>query len=208
MNRMNSEKANNAKANQVVLIGLLVWGVIFAWILAFSESIPFLECDQHVINHRDKLMVLTIASMTAAATLLTTTPQDNAVKQLAFLLIAVTGVVAAIVAIPARSWFLLGFLSAGMLPVASAFFYVFWCLFKRSRWAYFLLVLGAAMVWAAAFLLHADLGMSLQEKMGDSAFDALVMGLAFKGFASAAVGWSWYHLNERRRSRQTSGSDG
>ena len=204
---MSSGKDQNAKVNRIVLLGLLGFGFVFAWIVAFSEWLPFLECQQTVISYRDKLMVLTIASMTAAATLLTTKPQDDAVKQLAFLLIAVAGVVAAIVAIPPRSWLLLGFLFAGLFPVISAFFFVFCRLFKCSLGAFSLLVLGAVMVWSAAFLLNSDLGMSLAKKMGDPAFWALVIGLTLKGFASALVGWIWYYLNERRNSRQTSGSD-
>ena len=204
---MSSGKDKNAKVNRIVLLVLLGFGFVFAWIVAFSEWLPYLECQQTVINYRDKLMVLTIASMTAAATLLTTKPQDDAVKQLAFLLIAVTGVVAAIVAIPPRSWLLLVFLVAGLLPVIAAFFFVFWRLFKRSRGAFWLLVLGAGMVWFAAFLLNSDLGMSLAKKMGESAFWTLVIGLTLKGLASACVASIWYYLNERRNSRQTRGSD-
>ena len=208
VNRMSSRKANNGRRNEVVLIVLLIYGFIFAWIMAFSESVPYLDCDKHVIDYRDKLVVLIIASMTAAATLLTTTPEDNRTKQLSFLLIAVTGVVAATVAIPPRSWGLLICLAAGLLPVVLAFFFVFWRLFKRSRWAYLLLAVGAVLVWAAAFLLHSNLGMSIPNQIGNPAFYALIIGLTFKGFVLACAGWCWFQSNERRTSRQTSGSDG
>ena len=158
--------------------------------------------------NRDKLVVLVIASMTAAATLLTTTPKDNHVKQLSFLLIAMAGVVAAFVAISPQSWWLFAFLFGGLAPSVLAFVFVFWCLFEGSRWAYWLLVAGLALVWTAAFLMQSNLGASLSKELGDSVFLIVVIALTVLGFISALVGMVWNWSNERRYSAASSESVG
>ena len=94
----------------MVLISLIIHGFIYALLLGFSAQVPSFNCDQYITGSRDRLVVLTIASMTVAATLLTTTPAESGVKQFSFLLIAVTGFVAAAVAIEPRSWGLVTFL--------------------------------------------------------------------------------------------------
>ena len=94
----------------MVLSVVIIYGFCFAWVLGLSDHLPFINCDKHMIDNRDKLVVLTAASMTVAAALLTSTPADSGVKQFSFLLIAVTGFVAAAVAIEPRSWGLFTFL--------------------------------------------------------------------------------------------------
>ena len=168
VNRMSSKKtkgAKLAKGNETVLIVLLIYWLFFAWILAFSESVRLLDWNGHVINYTDKLVVLIIASMTAATTLLITTPEDNGTKQISFLLIAVTGVVAATVAIPPLSWGLFICLVAGLVPVVSALFLVFWRLFEGSRWAYLLLVWERSWFGQQPFCCNRTWGCPSQSKL-------------------------------------------
>ena len=156
---MSLSKICKPKFTKIVLVLLLIYGFVFAWVLVFSEFLLLINCDSNIIDNKDKLAVLIIASMTVGATLLTTTPTDDRVKQFAFLLISITAAVAAVVAIRPESWGLLGFLIAGLAPAVAAFGLVFGCLFRESIWAFLLLVLGAVLVWVAAFLLNSDQGL-------------------------------------------------
>ena len=194
---MSTESADTLKLRERILIGLIFYGFLLTLLLGVSVIEPFLDGDKPFTDNRDKLVVLIIASMTAAATLLTTTPEDNPVKQLSFLLIAMAGVVAAVVAIPPQSWWLFVFLIGGLAPAVLAFAFVFWCLFEGSRWAYLLLVKGTVLVWAAAFLMQSNLGASLSKEIGDSVFLAVVIALTAIGFISALVGWRCNQSNER-----------
>ena len=193
--------------NEFLLIALLVYGVAFAWLLALSHLLPFINCDPEIIESRERLVVLIIASMTVAATLLTTTPEDKPVKQFAFLLIAIAGVVAAIVAIDTKTWGLFGFLVGGLIPVLCAFIFVCSQMFRGSQAAFWLLVAGALLVWAASFLLNTKLGMSLATRFEDSTFFGFIVALAVSGVVSAIAGAFLDFLKRRGNDPAPNGSD-
>ena len=152
--------------------------------------------------------MLIIASMTVAATLLTTTPADNRWKQFSFLLIAVTGVVAAAVVVETQSWGVFIFLIAGLVPAVLAFIFVFWRLFEESPLAYSLWALAVVLIWVGVYLNNTKLVTLFSKSDGDSTADTFFIGLVFVSLVSVLAGTVCYWLNRRRSSPPPDGSGG
>ena len=180
----------------VTCLGVFGWFVIC--LLIFWDLVPWINEDSDVFEVRIKLSLLMIASMTVAATLLTTTAADNPAKQFVFLLIAMAGTLVAVVAISPSSWVVLAFLILGLLPAISVFGIVIWLMFEGHRRPLFLLVIGGVLVLMAVALMHTTLGEKISGVTGACNLKCATLLLASSGFLVSLVGYVDERVHQRR----------
>ncbi len=156
-NQSPADRQNEICFKRWLVVSQVVGTVVFSAILlvVFREHLDKCPCPRwckEIAGTGDKLLPLTLASMTLAALLLTTKLSDNRYRELVLGHISVLGIPAVFAVVKLDDWGVFIFMLLGILPASLAFGLVFFVMFNKRLWLLVLLIPGVVLVPLAIYL--------------------------------------------------------